>query len=161
MLLQQKCWIKHMIEKRMEDYNLKEVNSYCWQAWLGVRLAQDCYVFMNGFTQEILILLFTRVMYLNLGWLPSLLQQLFVKAGCLSLVCELLQSEPEGAVWGWWRTARALRSWGRPSSVWERHGYLHLIGVPCWEQMLTWCTAAVSCKLPIYSASAPTSFAQD
>lgn len=40
--------------------NLAEANSYYWQAWSGVRLAQDCYMIGNGLAQEILILSFGR-----------------------------------------------------------------------------------------------------
>lgn len=70
-------------------------------------------MFMNGFPQEILILLFNRAIYLNLGWLPCLLQQIFVKVRCLSLVCELLPSETEGAVWDRQRIARAPKLLGK------------------------------------------------
>lgn len=59
--------------------NLTEANSYYRQAWSGVRLAQDCCMFVNGFAQEILILLYNRAINLNVGWLPCSLQQIFVK----------------------------------------------------------------------------------
>lgn len=132
--------------------NHTEANSYWWQAWSSVRLAQDCYVFINRFTQ-MLILLFNRAIYLNLGWLPCLLQQILIKVRCLPLVCELFLSGQKEQ-FGIGKELHVLRSsWGRPSSVWKRHCYLHFIGgVLCQEQMLTWCTAAVSCKLPFYSS---------
>lgn len=41
----------------MRGNNLTEANSYYRQAWSGVRLAEDCYMFVNGFAQEILIIL--------------------------------------------------------------------------------------------------------
>lgn len=61
--------------------NLSEANSSSWQAWPGVRLAQDCYMIVNGLAQEILILLFGKAVYLNVGCLPCSLQQIFVKSG--------------------------------------------------------------------------------
>lgn len=70
-------------------------------------------MFLNGFTQEILILLFNSAIYLNLGWFPCLLQQIFIKVGCPSLVCELLPSEAEGAVWDSQRVACAPKLLGK------------------------------------------------
>ena len=59
------------------------------------------------------MLLFNRAFYLHLGWLACLLQQIFLKVGCRSLVCELMPSGAEGAVWDRQRIARALKLLGK------------------------------------------------
>lgn len=141
--------------------NLTEANSYWWQAWSSVRLAEDCYMFINRFTQ-MLILLFNRTIYLNLGWLPCLLQQMLIKVRCLSLVWELFLSGQKEQ-FGIGKELHVLRSsWGRPSSVWKRDCYLHFIGGVCARNR---CLHGVlqqwAVNYPFILASAPTSFTED
>lgn len=137
--------------KHMGGDNLTEANSCYWQAWSGVRLAQDCYMVVDGLAQEILILLFSKAVYLNVGYgfLVHCSRYLLSR---VSLVCELLPSEAEGAFWNRQRIVsfeacgEDLHAFKQTLLSYYHQGYF----VPGPDACVA--PAAVSCKLPCYSS---------
>lgn len=97
-------------------------------------------------------LLFNTAVYFSVGWLPSQLQQTPFEVMHPSLICEHLTSGARRRVLVRKRTVCVCwNSWGRPMEK-ASPSSAHQCCCVCQKQMLTWCTAAVSCKLCFYSS---------